>query len=68
MTASARTSRRGPRAAAVAIAAGVLAAVLAACGGPAQHEGGSVSRPQPPAALGGVTLSVPLPDSICGCR
>jgi protein SCO1 len=53
------------QAAAVAIAAGLLAAALAACGGPAQQDdGASASRPQPPAALGGVTMSDPVPDSI----
>jgi protein SCO1/2 len=65
VTASAMTSRRGPRAAAAAILAAALAAVLAACGSPAQHDS-NATRPQPPAALGGVTMSDPVPDSIMG--
>lgn len=66
MTGPARTSRRrrGVKAAVVAIAAGLLAAALAACGGPAKQGGTAAGRPQPPAALGGVTMSDPVPDSI----
>jgi protein SCO1 len=47
----------------VAAVAAVLAAVLAACGGSAQHDS-AASRPHPPAALGGVVMSDPVPASI----
>jgi hypothetical protein len=43
----------------VAAAAAVLAVVLAACGGSAQHD--AASRPHPPATLGGVVMSDPVP-------
>jgi protein SCO1/2 len=47
----------------VAAAAAVLTAVLAACGGSAQQHS-AASRPHPPAALGGVVMSDPVPASI----
>ncbi len=47
----------------VVAAAAVLAAVLTACGGSAQDDS-AASRPHPPATLGGVVMSDPVPASI----
>ena len=52
--------RRRGRAVAAAV---VLAAVLTACGGSAQHDN-AASRPHPPATLGGVVMSDPVSASI----